>query len=208
MTNIAVMLYFNGRCDPSNKYINYLADGVLIHIESMFATLVSVITTQLSIDTSTNKVEIRYKIDERSPPIQIHNDMGVKVYLETKKEHRDMTKYLLCVTTTEPVNLETNAALIPLLCSDTSGDMRVIHNSYFSNTFNGIDEAIGLIGFRSCEKVDELEELAPGIIINLNHSLFEKDQVYKNKYVLTSALKRHFILNHFQFKIIRSSAIR
>ena len=86
--------------------------------------------------------------------------------------------------------------------------MRVIHNSYFSNTFNGIDEAIGLIGFGSCEEVDELEELASGIIINPNHSLFEKDQVYKNKYVLTSALKRHSILNHFQFKKTRSSAIR
>ena len=44
-----------------------------------------------------------------------------------------------------------------MLCSDTSGDMRVIHNSYFSNAFNDIDEAIGLIGFGSCEEVDELE---------------------------------------------------
>jgi len=208
MTNLAVLLYFNGRWDPSNKYINYLADGVLINTESNFATLVSIIATQLSIDTSTSKVEIRYKIDERSPPIQIHNDMGVKVYVETKKEHRDMARYPLCVTTTEPVNLETNSTLIPLLCSDTSEDMRVIHNSYFSNTFNGIGEAIGLIGFGSCEEVDELEELAPGIIVNPNHSLFEKDQVYKNKYVLTSALKRHSILKHFQFKTTRSSSIR
>ncbi|KAH0632468.1 hypothetical protein KY284_035254 [Solanum tuberosum] len=119
-----------------------------------------------------------------------------------------MARYPLCVTTTEPVNLETNSALIPLLCSDTSEDMRVIHNSYFSNTFNGIGEAIGLIGFGSCEEVDELEELAPGIIVNPNHSLFEKDQVYKNKDVLTSALKRHSILKHFQFKTTRSSSIR
>ncbi|KAH0729737.1 hypothetical protein KY289_000925 [Solanum tuberosum] len=208
MTNLAVLLYFNGRWDPSNKYTNYVADGVLINTESNFATLVSIIATQLSIDTSTSKVEIRYKIDERSPPIQIHNDMGVKVYVETKKEHRDMARYPLCVTTTEPVNLETNSTLIPLLCSDTSEDMRVIHNSYFSNTFNGIGEAIGLIGFGSCEEVDELEELAPGIIVNPNHSLFEKDQVYKNKYVLTSALKRHSILKHFQFKTTRSSSIR
>ncbi|KAK6793887.1 hypothetical protein RDI58_007340 [Solanum bulbocastanum] len=86
--------------------------------------------------------------------------------------------------------------------------MRVKGNSYFSNTFNGIGEAIGLIGFGSCEEVDELEELAPGITINPNHSLFEKDQVYKNKYVLTSALKRHSILKHFQFKTRRSSSIR
>ncbi|KAH0696193.1 hypothetical protein KY290_013557 [Solanum tuberosum] len=85
--------------------------------------------------------------------------------------------------------------------------MRVIHNSYFSNTFNGIGEAIRLIGFGSCEKVDELKEIAPGIIVNPNHSLFEKDQVYKNKYVLISALKRHSILKHFQFKTTRSSSI-
>ncbi|KAH0773554.1 hypothetical protein KY290_010691 [Solanum tuberosum] len=109
-----------------------------------------------------------------------------------------MAKYPLCVTTTEPVNLETNSTLIPLLCSDTSEDMRVIHNSYFSNTFNGIGEAIGLIGFGSCEEVEE---------VNPNHSLFEKDQVYKNKYVLISALKRHSILKHFQFKTTRSSSI-
>ncbi|XP_069152544.1 uncharacterized protein [Solanum lycopersicum] len=56
--------------------------------------------------------------------------------------------------------------------------MRVIHSSYFSNTFNGIDETIGLIEFGSCEEVDELEELAPGIIVNSDHSLFEKDQSY------------------------------
>ncbi|KAH0694814.1 hypothetical protein KY285_021911 [Solanum tuberosum] len=118
-----------------------------------------------------------------------------------------MARYPLCVTTTEPVNLETNSSLIPLLCSDTSEDMRVIHNSYFSNTFNGIGEAIGLIGFGSCEEVDELEELVLGIIVNPNHSLFEKDQVYKNKYVLTSVLKRHSILKHFQFKTTRSSSI-
>ncbi|KAH0779056.1 hypothetical protein KY290_005483 [Solanum tuberosum] len=119
-----------------------------------------------------------------------------------------MARYPLCVTTTELVNLETNSTLIPLLCSDTSEDMRVIHNSYFSNTFNGIGEAIGLIGFGSCEEVDELDELAPDIIVNPNHSLFEKDQMYKNKYVLTSALKRHSILKHFQFKTTRSSSIR
>ncbi|KAH0665539.1 hypothetical protein KY285_026745 [Solanum tuberosum] len=118
-----------------------------------------------------------------------------------------MARYPLYVTTTEPVNLETNSTLIPLLCSDTSEDMRVIHNSYISNTFNGIGEAIGLIGFGSCEEVDELEEVAPGIIVNPNHSLFEKDQVYKNKYVLTSALKRHSILKHFQFKTTKSSSI-
>ncbi|KAK4708121.1 hypothetical protein R3W88_029046 [Solanum pinnatisectum] len=79
MTNLAVLLYFNGRWDPRNKYINYLADGVLINTKSTFATLVSIIATQLSIDTSTSKVEIRYKIDERSPPIQIHNDMPVTI---------------------------------------------------------------------------------------------------------------------------------
>ncbi|XP_055826278.1 uncharacterized protein LOC129894621 [Solanum dulcamara] len=64
MANLAVLLYFNGRWDSNNKYINYLADGVLINIDSTFASLVSVIAGQLSIDTSTSKVEIRYKIDE------------------------------------------------------------------------------------------------------------------------------------------------
>ncbi|KAH0698866.1 hypothetical protein KY284_013081 [Solanum tuberosum] len=64
-----------------------------------------------------------------------------------------------------------------------------------------------LIGFGSCEEVDELEELAPCIIVNPNHSLFKKDQVYKNKYVFTSALKRHSIIKHFQFKTTRSSSI-
>ncbi|XP_055821970.1 uncharacterized protein LOC129890438 [Solanum dulcamara] len=64
MANLAVLLYFNGRWDSSNKYINYLADGVLINTNSTFASLVSVIVAQLSIDTSTSKVEIRYKIDE------------------------------------------------------------------------------------------------------------------------------------------------
>ncbi|KAG5587469.1 hypothetical protein H5410_047903 [Solanum commersonii] len=111
---------FNGRWDPSNKYTNYVGDGVLINTESNFATLASIIATQLSIDTSTsNRVNWLWIMWE----------------------------------------------------------------------------------------VDELEELAPCIIVNPNHSLFEKDQVYKNKYVLTSALKRHSILKHFQFKTTRSSSI-
>ncbi|KAH0696273.1 hypothetical protein KY289_013755 [Solanum tuberosum] len=78
----------------------------------------------------------------------------------------------------------------------------------WKDVYTLVFSTIGLIGFRSCEEVDELEELTPGIIVNPNHSLFEKDQVYKNKYVLTSALKRHSILEHFQFKTTRSSSIR
>ncbi|KAG5586827.1 hypothetical protein H5410_047261 [Solanum commersonii] len=83
MINLAMLLYFNGQWDSSNKYINYLVD----------------------------------------------------------------------------VNLEINFAFVPLLCPDTSKDMKVIHNSYFSNTFNDIGDAIELIDFGSCEEVDELEEL-------------------------------------------------
>ncbi|XP_070006963.1 uncharacterized protein [Nicotiana sylvestris] len=45
---------------------------------------------QLSIDTSEKIIEIKYMVNDNCPPMEIRNDMGVRVYMETKKENKNL----------------------------------------------------------------------------------------------------------------------
>lgn len=80
----------------------------------------SVIVTHLSIDTFVKKVSINYKLDDWSAPMVIRNNMGVQIYVELKKDNRDITKYPLCITTIELEVQEHESNLIPHLCASDS----------------------------------------------------------------------------------------
>lgn len=50
------------------------------------------------IDTSAKIIEIKYTVNEHCPPMEIQNDMGVRVYMETKNKNKNLGMYLLCIT--------------------------------------------------------------------------------------------------------------
>ena len=64
-------------------------EGILYDTSTLYTGLVNAIVTQLNIEENLNSVEIKYIVSEMCPPIKIHNDVGVKVYLDQMKVNLD-----------------------------------------------------------------------------------------------------------------------
>ena len=64
-------------------------EGILYDTSTPYTGLVNVIVTQLNIEENLNSVEIKYIVSEMCPPIKIHDDVGVKVYLDQMRVNLD-----------------------------------------------------------------------------------------------------------------------
>ncbi|KAK4719235.1 hypothetical protein R3W88_017573 [Solanum pinnatisectum] len=74
-------------------------EGIIYESSSLYSGLVSAIKLQLMIDVNINDIEIKYIVSDQCPPVSIHNDVGVRVFLDKKKANVDFfTKYPLCIT--------------------------------------------------------------------------------------------------------------
>lgn len=73
MTTLDVLLYFKRRWDNYNKYIDYNTYVVVISSDSTFETLISIIATELNIDTyiKKKKIDSKYTITDFTLPIEI-----------------------------------------------------------------------------------------------------------------------------------------
>lgn len=63
----------------------------------LFANLKMVIAAELDIDERKKNIEIRYIINGNSSPMIIRNDIGVRLYLELKKNEPEAFKHPLCI---------------------------------------------------------------------------------------------------------------
>ncbi|KAH0650355.1 hypothetical protein KY284_030267 [Solanum tuberosum] len=59
------------------------------------------ILAELEIDGVRKDIEIRYIVDGNTCPLKIRNDMGVKLYLEVRRNEPGIGMYPLCIDTTE-----------------------------------------------------------------------------------------------------------
>nr|XP_016507065.1 PREDICTED: uncharacterized protein LOC107824764 [Nicotiana tabacum] len=98
MSTLPIMLQLNGHWDSIEICKDFNVDGIVVNEDSNYSQLNSAITEHLMIDTSAKIIEIKYTVNERCPPMKIRNDMGVRVYMETKKENRSLGMYPLCIT--------------------------------------------------------------------------------------------------------------
>lgn len=92
------MLKCNGYWDNYGRFRDFEVDAILVDNNASYGILQSTIAEQLAIDTSDKIVEIKYIVNDNCPPLQIRNDMGVRVYMETKKENKNLGSYPLCIS--------------------------------------------------------------------------------------------------------------
>ncbi|XP_070022081.1 uncharacterized protein LOC107828851 [Nicotiana tabacum] len=92
------MLQLNGNWDNYGRFRDFEVDVIVVDENASYSILISTIAEQLSIDTSKKIVEIKYMVNDNCPPMEIRNDMGVRVYMETKKENKNLGSYLLCIS--------------------------------------------------------------------------------------------------------------
>ncbi|XP_019265438.1 PREDICTED: uncharacterized protein LOC109243000 [Nicotiana attenuata] len=130
--------------------------------------------------------------------MEIHNDMGYRVYVELKKENREFGMYPLCITTIEK-ELVSDGSLI-------QGDIVQIDES-LQRYDSGTDDTLALDFVNSGEAIGVFELDKDLIISKTNQREVMAGQVYKDKATLKEVMENYAISQRFQFRVDRSNAV-
>ena len=95
--NITILLRHSGIWESEVKYNQYKSDGIVVGENISYMNLISAIATELNIDELKKNIIIRYIIEGNSSPMIIRNDMGVKLFIEIKKQEVGFSMYPLCI---------------------------------------------------------------------------------------------------------------
>ncbi|XP_075080644.1 uncharacterized protein LOC107816716 [Nicotiana tabacum] len=182
MAKIPIMLQLNGNWDNFGRFREFEVDGIVVDDDASYSLLISTIAHQLMIDTSEKIIEIKYIVNEHCPPMEIRNDMSVRVYMETKKENKNLGSYPLCITVRD-FNMELS-----------------ITNE---NTVAGSSGILKLLDMPISPVIEEYEIM---IITDSTPSSIEVGQVYQDKETIATAMKHYSVMHKFQFRVKRSSA--
>ena len=101
MSTILSLLRHSGTWNNENCYVNFKIDAVAFREYSMYIDLLQAVATQLNRDMQLKNIYIKYIVEGNDTPMEIHNDMSVRVYVELKKENKQLAMYPLCITTTD-----------------------------------------------------------------------------------------------------------
>ncbi|XP_070028650.1 uncharacterized protein [Nicotiana sylvestris] len=113
--------------------------------------------------------------------MEIRNDMGVRVYMETKKENKNLGSYHLCISVRD-FNMEL-----------------AITNDSTSASSSG---SLNLLEFPSSPAIEEYQSK---IITESTQTYIEEGQVYQDKQTVAAAMKNFSVMHKFQFRVKRSS---
>ena len=61
-------------------------EGIIYDVSILYSGLVSAITSQLNINVNISAIEIKYIVSDMCPPVSIHNDVGMRVFLVKRKQ--------------------------------------------------------------------------------------------------------------------------
>ncbi|KAM3308436.1 hypothetical protein P3S67_010180 [Capsicum chacoense] len=96
MASIIIMIWHSEKWTEDKKYNDYETEGIVLN-DASHRDLVELIGSQLMIDLKVKTVKIKYNIEGVNKPKEIHNNMGVKVYVQLKKLNNVFAKYPLYV---------------------------------------------------------------------------------------------------------------
>ncbi|XP_070005135.1 uncharacterized protein [Nicotiana sylvestris] len=163
-------------CQRRKKFRDFEVDAIVVDENASYGILISRIAEQLSIDTSDKIVEIKYIVNDSCPPMKIRNDMGVLVYMETKKENKNLGSYLLCISV-----------------RDFNMELTTTNDSISAGSFGSLN----LLEFPSSPAIEEYQS---EIITESTQTYIEEGQVYQDKQTVAAAMKNFSVMHKFQFR--------
>ncbi|XP_075111766.1 uncharacterized protein LOC107824189 [Nicotiana tabacum] len=181
MSKIPIMLKSNGNWDNYGRFRDFEVDAIVVDDNANYGILSSTIAEQLSIDTSDKIIEIKFIVNDNCPPMKIRNDMGVRAYMKTKKENKNLGSYPLCISVRD-FNMEL-----------------AINNE---STSTGSSGSLNLLEFPSSPAIEEYQSK---IITESTQTYIEEGQVYQDKQTVAAAMKNYSVMHKFQFRVNRSS---
>ncbi|XP_070019847.1 uncharacterized protein [Nicotiana sylvestris] len=197
MASLTVLLRHSGKWNIKSNYVDYSIEGILKR--SMRCIMIWLCQSLINnIDLTSKSIKIQYKVEENYTPMEIHNNMGYRVYVELKKENREFGMYPLCITTIEK-ELVSGGSLI-------QGDIVQIDESvqrYDSDT----DDTLVLDFVNSRQAITVFELNKDLIISKTNQREVMAGQVYKDKAKLKEVMEHYAISQRFQFRVDRSNSV-
>ena len=202
MSSISSLIRHCGTWNNENRYVNFKIDAVVFKEYSTYMDLLQTIATQLKLDTSRTEIYIKYMVEGSDMPMEIHNDMGVRVYVDLKKENKQLAMYPLCITI--------NDKCLDNCVSDESCIQGEILQLGYTSQFDSM-KTVGCVDFASSSYVKDVavfEKDTNLIIEEKNQKEVVVDQVYKDKNTLKAVMANYAISHRFNFRTERSNAIR
>ncbi|KAK6782185.1 hypothetical protein RDI58_019981 [Solanum bulbocastanum] len=170
--------------NEENFYINYTIEAIMLKEYATFRDLLDKVAKQIGVDLRFNSVKLKYKIEGSNAPLEIHNEIGVRVYVSLKKDNKELTKYPLCVF------------VFVKDCELTDRNL--------------LEDGVGMCGIDGEDIVDTQalvlsvpfvsDDMNCDIITNIKHKVVLEDQVYKDKETLKVVMTQYAIDHRFQWK--------
>ncbi|XP_060216437.1 uncharacterized protein LOC132643918 [Lycium barbarum] len=201
MSSITTVIRHSGFWNEQNCFVDYKLDAVVFKDYCSYGDLVETIAIQLGVDISRKTISIKYAVEGDNMPIEIRNNMGVRVYVELKRGNRGFEAYPLCVSITDN-DLE----------NFMSGESAV-GDDMFQLEFNDYMYAINVVDSNDldasdCAKAVVLFQNNDDLIIsNKEHKDVFVDQIYKDKDTLKNVMANYAIRKRFNFKTERSNVV-
>ncbi|XP_070041169.1 uncharacterized protein [Nicotiana tomentosiformis] len=184
MASLTVLPRHSGKWNSESSYVDYLIEGILIKEYTSYNNLVASISKQLDIDLCLKSIKIEYKVDGNCTPMEIHNDMGYKVYVELKKVNREFRMYPLCITTIDKEVVAGGTSI--------QGDLVQIDEANQRCNFN-TDDTLAIESVNSGEPIEVFELDTDLIISKTNQREVMVGQVYKDKATLKQVMEHYAI---------------
>ena len=103
MGSIPVLVKHSGRWTYEKNYEEYITDAILLSTSATLVELHDILVSHLSVNLTSKRILVEYQISANAGQIEIHNDMGLKVYIVQKKQIQDMNCLPLYVSILEKV---------------------------------------------------------------------------------------------------------
>ncbi|KAM3358634.1 hypothetical protein P3S68_021567 [Capsicum galapagoense] len=172
MGSISVLVKHSGRWTYENNFEEYVTDAILLSTLETFVELHDIFASHLSVDLTSKRILVENQITTNAGKIEIHNDMGIKVFILQKKMIQNMNCLLLYVSILEKV-VGSNLASSSICVAE-----RGINCNNLQTVINTIYKGALIV----CEDIQALDvfemDIIEVIISNPHHKHIEDDRVY------------------------------
>ncbi|KAH0636823.1 hypothetical protein KY285_036720 [Solanum tuberosum] len=182
MGSISLLVMHSGRWNKDNCYVDYTIEAIVIKEYATYRELLDEVAKQVCVDLRFNSVKLKYKIEVSNAPLEIHNDMGVRVYVSLKKDNKELAKYPQYVSVfvndcelTDRNILEDGVGMCEIDGRDIVDTQALVLSVLNNNDYMNYD-----------------------IITNNKHKVVLEDQVYKDKETLKAVMMDYAIEHRFQ----------
>ncbi|XP_060190798.1 uncharacterized protein LOC132620107 [Lycium barbarum] len=201
MSTVSSLLRHSGNWNTENCYVNFKINVVAFREYSTYIDLLQAVATQWNIDMQLKNIYIKYIVEGNDTPMEIHNDMSVRVYVELKKENKQLAMYPLCITTTDK-------SVDNCVSGESCIEGGVLQIGYIKQTNDMETVVSGDLASSSCGNAVVVFENDTNLVISYkNQKEVVVDQVYKDKDTLKAVMANYAISNRFNFRAERSNAI-